>query len=119
MCLSESCMHIICSIHDDEVSHCIVLLLLLSLNAKDGMRKKTDGGGNWGNTRRLAACFDPLDGSGNADASICTGTVVSFVSCICLTILPYIDCLMIMFFSTYSLVSLMQMLGLREVLLQT
>ena len=49
------------------------------------MRKKTDGGGNWGNIRRLAACFDPLDGSGNADASICTGTVVSF--CICLMIL--------------------------------
>jgi len=42
------------------------------------MRKKTDGGGNWGNARRLAACFDPLDGSGNADAQICTGTVVSF-----------------------------------------
>ena len=41
------------------------------------MRKKTDGGGNWGNARRLAACFDPLDGSGNADAQICTGTVVS------------------------------------------
>ncbi len=30
----------------------------------------------WGKTRRLAACFDPLDGSGNADADICTGTVV-------------------------------------------
>lgn len=29
----------------------------------------------WGRTRRLAACFDPLDGSGNADAAICTGTV--------------------------------------------
>ena len=35
------------------------------------MRKK----GKWANTRRLAACFDPLDGSGNADAAICTGTV--------------------------------------------
>ena len=23
----------------------------------------------WTSTRRLAACFDPLDGSGNADAS--------------------------------------------------
>ena len=32
----------------------------------------------WGNTRRLAACFDPLDGSGNADAQGATGTVVSF-----------------------------------------
>ncbi|KAL3771312.1 hypothetical protein ACHAWU_005780 [Discostella pseudostelligera] len=29
----------------------------------------------WGKTRRLAAVFDPLDGSGNADADICTGTV--------------------------------------------
>ena len=45
---------------------------------KDGMRKKdVNGSANWGNTRRLAACFDPLDGSGNADAAICTGTVVS------------------------------------------
>jgi fructose-1,6-bisphosphatase I len=35
------------------------------------------GGGRDGGRRRLAACFDPLDGSGNADASICTGTVVS------------------------------------------
>eukprot|EP01082_Thalassiosira_pseudonana_P015323 g14307.t1 g14307 contig9:1575907-1577489(+) len=46
---------------------------------KDGARKKASmsGGENkkWGNTRRLAACFDPLDGSGNADAAICTGTV--------------------------------------------
>eukprot|EP00957_Ditylum_brightwellii_P061308 4653025-Ditylum_brightwellii.AAC.1 len=24
---------------------------------------------------RYVACFDPLDGSGNADAAICTGTV--------------------------------------------
>jgi hypothetical protein len=32
----------------------------------------------WGKTRRLAACFDPLDGSGNADADICTGTVVRY-----------------------------------------
>jgi fructose-1,6-bisphosphatase I len=29
----------------------------------------------WGKTRRLAAFFDPLDGSGNADAAIPTGTV--------------------------------------------
>lgn len=35
-----------------------------------------DGGdAKWSKTRRLAACFDPLDGSGNADAAICTGTV--------------------------------------------
>jgi hypothetical protein len=38
----------------------------------------------WGKTRRLAACFDPLDGSGNADADICTGTVVRV-----LTVLPF------------------------------
>lgn len=37
----------------------------------------------WGKTRRLAAVFDPLDGSGNADADICTGTVVR--SCVCLS----------------------------------
>ena len=29
----------------------------------------------WGRTHRLAAFFDPLDGSGNADAAIPTGTV--------------------------------------------
>eukprot|EP00584_Thalassiosira_punctigera_P012924 CAMPEP_0172552670 /NCGR_PEP_ID=MMETSP1067-20121228/46782_1 /TAXON_ID=265564 ORGANISM="Thalassiosira punctigera, Strain Tpunct2005C2" /NCGR_SAMPLE_ID=MMETSP1067 /ASSEMBLY_ACC=CAM_ASM_000444 /LENGTH=488 /DNA_ID=CAMNT_0013340711 /DNA_START=56 /DNA_END=1522 /DNA_ORIENTATION=- len=46
----------------------------------DGTRQKGEGvggedGNAWGTTRRLAACFDPLDGSGNADAAICTGTV--------------------------------------------
>lgn len=40
-------------------------------------RKKTGVDEKWGKARRLAACFDPLDGSGNADAAICTGTVVS------------------------------------------
>ena len=38
----------------------------------------------WGKTRRLAAVFDPLDGSGNADADICTGTVVRFHVFVCL-----------------------------------
>ena len=33
----------------------------------------------WGKTRRLAAFFDPLDGSGNADAAIPTGTVFGVV----------------------------------------
>ena len=49
-----------------------------------GRRKDGEEGGveeKWTRTRRLAACFDPLDGSGNADASICTGTVVSFRMC--------------------------------------
>ena len=70
------CLLMIYAIH--EVSHCIASSVSTFKHAKDGMRKKTDGGGNWGNARRLAACFDPLDGSGNADAQICTGTVVSF-----------------------------------------
>lgn len=42
---------------------------------KEG-RKKRGVDEKWGRARRLAACFDPLDGSGNADAAICTGTVV-------------------------------------------
>ncbi|KAL7531029.1 hypothetical protein ACHAWF_003608 [Thalassiosira exigua] len=52
-----------------------------------GSRKQRGGGedgdataraeSKWGTARRLAACFDPLDGSGNADAALCTGTVVS------------------------------------------
>ncbi|KAL7536264.1 hypothetical protein ACHAXR_007033, partial [Thalassiosira sp. AJA248-18] len=65
----------------------VTIAYALDQYGKDGVRKKmTRGGGGgggggdnadakWGNTRRLAACFDPLDGSGNADAAICTGTV--------------------------------------------
>jgi len=63
----------------------VTIAYALDQYGKDGIRKKmassgsgnTAGGGDakWGNTRRLAACFDPLDGSGNADAAICTGTV--------------------------------------------
>ena len=45
----------------------------------EGGGERGDGGGG-GRRRRLAACFDPLDGSGNADAAICTGTVVSSLS---------------------------------------
>eukprot|EP00579_Thalassiosira_antarctica_P007102 CAMPEP_0201890690 /NCGR_PEP_ID=MMETSP0902-20130614/32752_1 /ASSEMBLY_ACC=CAM_ASM_000551 /TAXON_ID=420261 /ORGANISM="Thalassiosira antarctica, Strain CCMP982" /LENGTH=458 /DNA_ID=CAMNT_0048421617 /DNA_START=192 /DNA_END=1568 /DNA_ORIENTATION=+ len=61
----------------------VTIAYALDQYTKDGTRQKmtTRGGGGenadpkWGNTRRLAACFDPLDGSGNADAAICTGTV--------------------------------------------
>ena len=47
-------------------------------SGKEG-KKKTGVDEKWGRARRLAACFDPLDGSGNADAAICTGTVVCHV----------------------------------------
>ena len=46
-----------------------------------GIRGRKEGGdGNeadakWGNTRRLAACFDPLDGSSNIDANVSVGTI--------------------------------------------
>lgn len=55
----------------------VTIAYALDQYGKDGTRKKKDGNADakWGNTRRLAACFDPLDGSGNADAAICTGTV--------------------------------------------
>eukprot|EP00571_Detonula_confervacea_P017694 CAMPEP_0172312488 /NCGR_PEP_ID=MMETSP1058-20130122/17678_1 /TAXON_ID=83371 /ORGANISM="Detonula confervacea, Strain CCMP 353" /LENGTH=449 /DNA_ID=CAMNT_0013025967 /DNA_START=87 /DNA_END=1432 /DNA_ORIENTATION=- len=62
----------------------VTIAYALDQYGKDGIRKKMAGGASgggdnpdakWGNTRRLAACFDPLDGSGNADAAICTGTV--------------------------------------------
>ncbi|KAL3794401.1 hypothetical protein HJC23_012938 [Cyclotella cryptica] len=43
-------------------------------SGKEG-RKISGVDDKWGRARRLAACFDPLDGSGNADAAICTGTV--------------------------------------------
>jgi fructose-1,6-bisphosphatase I len=49
---------------------------------KEG-RKKRGVDEKWGRARRLAACFDPLDGSGNADAAICTGTVVCLSICVC------------------------------------
>lgn len=58
----------------------VTIAYALDQYGKDGMRKKTrkdNVDAKWGNARRLAACFDPLDGSGNADAAICTGTVVS------------------------------------------
>lgn len=58
-----------------------------------GSGKKSRAPDKWGRARRLAACFDPLDGSGNADAAICTGTVVSLtivcsivLECTCLVV---------------------------------
>jgi fructose-1,6-bisphosphatase I len=44
--------------------------------SSDGSGSEHSSAKKWEKTRRLAACFDPLDGSGNADADICTGTVV-------------------------------------------
>jgi len=57
----------------------VTIAYALDQYGRDGSRRKSGSGTDprWGNTRRLAACFDPLDGSGNADAAICTGTVVS------------------------------------------
>lgn len=43
-------------------------------DSADSLRGNVDA--KWGNTRRLAACFDPLNGIGNEDAAIWTGTVV-------------------------------------------
>ncbi len=56
----------------------VTIAYALDQYGRDGSRRKSGSGTDprWGNTRRLAACFDPLDGSGNADAAICTGTVV-------------------------------------------
>ncbi|KAL3815761.1 hypothetical protein ACHAXA_008811 [Cyclostephanos tholiformis] len=54
---------------DDDDDHIISAVGI----AGDGSGSYRRVGGN--GRRRLAACFDPLDGSGNADASICTGTV--------------------------------------------
>lgn len=49
-------------------------------SGKEGKKKRgAVADRKWGRARRLAACFDPLDGSGNADAAICTGTVVSWL----------------------------------------
>jgi len=66
----------------------VTIAYALDQYGKDGMRQRmTTRAGLGGSTaavvadaklgeaRRLAACFDPLDGSGNADAAICTGTV--------------------------------------------
>mmetsp|Transcript_21053 Transcript_21053/g.42987 ORF Transcript_21053/g.42987 Transcript_21053/m.42987 type:complete len:506 (+) Transcript_21053:169-1686(+) len=55
----------------------VTIAYALDQYGRDGSRRKSGSGTDprWGNTRRLAACFDPLDGSGNADAAICTGTV--------------------------------------------
>ena len=63
----------------------VTIAYALDQYGRDGSRKKSSGssGAKWGKTRRLAACFDPLDGSGNADAAICTGTVVSNAGFIC------------------------------------
>ena len=72
----------------------VTIAYALDQYGRDGMqRKHVDANSKWGNTRRLAACFDPLDGSGNADAAICTGTVVSmmmhFVVFICLSLILF------------------------------
>ena len=54
----------------------VTIAYALDQYGKEGMMK-AGVDEKWGKARRLAACFDPLDGSGNADAAICTGTVVS------------------------------------------
>lgn len=54
----------------------VTIAYALDQYGKEGMMK-AGVDEKWGKARRLAACFDPLDGSGNADAAVCTGTVVS------------------------------------------
>lgn len=56
----------------------VTIAYALDQYGKEG-RKTRGVDEKWGKARRLAACFDPLDGSGNADAAICTGTVVCAV----------------------------------------
>ena len=56
----------------------VTIAYALDQYGKEG-RKTRGVDEKWGKARRLAACFDPLDGSGNADAAICRGTVVCAV----------------------------------------
>eukprot|EP00956_Cyclotella_meneghiniana_P014287 scaffold21342_cov66-Cyclotella_meneghiniana.AAC.3 len=51
----------------------VTIAYALDQYGKEGMMK-AGVDEKWGKARRLAACFDPLDGSGNADAAICTGS---------------------------------------------